>query len=49
MISGVTENGSFNNSVTVTLNAADNGSGVNETFYMVNGGQNTTYTAPIRC
>jgi hypothetical protein len=49
MISGVTENGSFNNSVTVTLNATDNtgGSGVNETFYMVNGGPTTTYSAPF--
>jgi len=49
MISGVTENGSFNNSATVTLNATDNpgGSGVNETFYMVNGGQTTTYSAPF--
>jgi hypothetical protein len=48
-ISGVTENGSFNNSVTVTLNATDNpgGSGVNETFYMVNGGSTTTYSAPF--
>ena len=49
MISGVTENGSFNNCVTVTLNATDNpgGSGVNETFYMVNGGTTTTYSAPF--
>jgi uncharacterized protein YjdB len=49
MISGVSENGSFNNSATVTLNATDNtgGSGVNETFYMVNGGQTTTYSAPF--
>jgi hypothetical protein len=49
MISGVTENGSFNNSGTVTLNATDNpgGSGVNETFYMVNGGSTITYSAPF--
>jgi hypothetical protein len=48
-ISGVTENGSYNNSVTVTLNATDNqgGSGVNETFYMVNGSPITTYSAPF--
>ena len=48
-ISGVTENGSFNNSVTITLNATDNagGSGVNETIYMVNGGATTTYSAPF--
>ena len=48
-ISGVTQNGSFNNSVTVTLNATDNagGSGVNETIYMVNGGATTTYSAPF--
>ena len=49
MISGVTENGSYNNSVNVTLNATDNpeGSGVNETFYMVNGGPTTTYSEPF--
>ncbi|MCX9027340.1 MAG: ethylbenzene dehydrogenase-related protein [Candidatus Methanoperedens sp.] len=48
-ISGVTEDGSFNNSVTITLNATDNagGSGVNETIYMVNGGPTTTYSAPF--
>ena len=48
-ISGVTENGSFNNSVNVTLNATDNtgGSGVNETFYMVNGGPTVTYSGPF--
>ncbi|CAG0988524.1 hypothetical protein METP1_02167 [Methanosarcinales archaeon] len=48
-ISGVTEDGSFNNSVTITLNATDNagGSGVNETIYMVNGGATTTYSAPF--
>jgi plastocyanin len=48
-ISGVTENGSFNNSVTVILNATDNtgGSGVNETFYMVKGGSTTTYSEPF--
>ncbi len=45
--SDVIENGSYNNSVTVTLNATDNGSGVNETFYMINGGLNTTYSAPF--
>ena len=45
--SDVTENGSYNNSVTVTLNATDNGSGVNETFYMVNGGPTATYSAPF--
>jgi uncharacterized protein YjdB len=49
MISGVTENGSFNNSVTVTLNATDNagGTGINETIYMVNGGATITYSAPF--
>jgi hypothetical protein len=49
MISDVTENGSFNNSVTVTLNATDGpeGSGVNETLYMVNSGPTTTYSAPF--
>ena len=48
-ISGVTENGSFNNSVTVALNATDNagGTGVNETIYMVNGGATITYSAPF--
>jgi hypothetical protein len=45
--SDVTENGSYNNSVTVTLNATDNESGVNKTFYMVNGGSTTTYSAPF--
>jgi hypothetical protein len=44
--SDVIENGSYNNSVTVTLNATDNGS-VNETFYMVNGGLTKTYSAPF--
>jgi len=45
----VIENSSYNNSVNVTLNATDNpgGSGVNETFYMVNGGPTTTYSAPF--
>src|SRR4030067_40582 len=45
----IIENGSYNNSVNVTLNATDNqgGSGVNETFYMVNGGPTTTYSAPF--
>jgi formate-dependent nitrite reductase cytochrome c552 subunit len=43
----VTEDGSYNNSVTVTLNATDNGSGVNETFYMVNGGPTAAYSAPF--
>jgi hypothetical protein len=49
MISGVTENGSFNNSGTVTLNATDNTgrSGVNETFYIVNGGPIITYSVPF--
>ncbi len=47
MLSGVTENGSYNNSVTVTLNATDNGSGVNETFYIINGGENTLYSVPF--
>ena len=47
VINGVTENGSYIDNVTVTLNATDNGSGVNETFYMVNGGENTIYSAPF--
>jgi hypothetical protein len=46
-ISGVKENNSYNNSVTVTLKAKDNESGVNETLYMVNGGPTSTYSAPF--
>jgi uncharacterized protein YjdB len=48
-ISGVAENGSYNNNVNVTLNATDNlgGSGVKETFYIINGGPTTTYSAPF--
>jgi hypothetical protein len=46
-ISGVKENGSYENNVTVTLKAKDNGSGVNETLYIVNGGTTTTYSAPF--
>ena len=46
-ISGVTENSSYNNSATVTLNATDNGSGVNETMFIVNGGLSFTYTVPF--
>ncbi len=46
-ISGVTENSSYNNNVTVTLNATDNGSGVNETMFIVNGGPSITYTVPF--
>ncbi|PWB54742.1 MAG: hypothetical protein C3F06_03845 [Candidatus Methanoperedenaceae archaeon] len=46
-ISGVTENSSYKNSVTVTLNATDNGSGVNETMFKVNGGLTFTYTKPF--
>ena len=45
--SDVTEGSSYNNSVTVTLNATDDGSGVNETYYMVNGGPSATYSAPF--
>jgi S-layer protein (TIGR01567 family) len=49
MISGVTENGSFNNSVTVTLDVTDNpgGSGVEETMFIVNGGSTSIYTMPF--
>lgn len=43
----VIENATYNNSVTVNLDATDNGSGVNETFYMVNGGPTTTYSVPF--
>ncbi|PWB56797.1 MAG: hypothetical protein C3F06_00800 [Candidatus Methanoperedenaceae archaeon] len=45
---GVAENGSYNN-VTISLTATDNpgGSGVNETFFSVNGGNTTTYTVPF--
>ena len=48
-ISGVTENGLYNNNVAITLTAADNpgGSGVKETIFSVNGGQTTTYTMPF--
>ncbi|HMB44830.1 MAG TPA: hypothetical protein VKL21_03310 [Candidatus Methanoperedens sp.] len=48
-ISGVTQSGLYNGSVTITLNAADNpeGSGVKETVFSVNGGQTATYTAPF--
>ena len=45
--SDVTEGSSYNNSVTVTLNAADNGSGIDETFYAVNGGPVATYSEPF--
>jgi len=46
-ISGVADNGSYNNSVIVTLNATDNESGVNETNFIVNGGLSFTYTVPF--
>jgi hypothetical protein len=48
-ISGVTENGSYNKTVTITLTAIDNmgGSGVKETIFSVNGGPATTYTTPF--
>lgn len=45
----VAENESFNNSVTIILDATDNtdGSGVNETLYTINGGDNVTYAGPF--
>jgi len=48
-ISGVIENGLYNNNVTITLTVADNtgGSGVKETIFSVDGGQTTTYTVPF--
>ncbi len=48
-ISGVTENGLYNNKVAIALIAADNpgGSGINKTIFRVNGGQTTTYTVPF--
>ena len=48
-ISGVTENGLYNNNVTITLTAIDNtgGSGVKETMFSVNGGPATTYATPF--
>ena len=46
-ISGVTEGTTYNNSVEVTLNATDDDSGVNETFFMVNGGTTETYSGPF--
>ena len=48
-ISGVTENGLYNNNVLIILTASDNteGSGIKETMFRVNGGQTTTYTMPF--
>lgn len=48
-ISGVTENGSYNTAVTITLTATDNmgGSGVRETMFSINGGPATTYAIPF--
>jgi hypothetical protein len=48
-ISGVAENGSFDNNVTITLTAEDNagGSGVNQTLYTVNGGETSIYAEPF--
>jgi hypothetical protein len=48
-ISGVVENESFSNSVTITLNATDNedGSGIKETLYSINGGDTVTYAGPF--
>ncbi len=43
----VTENGVYQDNVTITLNATDDASGVNETFFMINGGTTETYGAPI--
>ncbi|MEM4265399.1 MAG: Ig-like domain-containing protein [Thermoplasmata archaeon] len=40
-------NGWYVSSVTVTLNASDSGSGVDETMYRINGGSWQTYTAPV--
>jgi hypothetical protein len=46
---GVTENGLYNNNVTISLTVTDNpgGSGVNETIFSVNGGTTKTYTMPF--
>jgi len=48
-ISGVVENGLYNNDVTITLIATDNigGSGVKETFFSINGGPATIYSLPF--
>src|SRR4030066_982948 len=48
-ISGVIENGLYNNNVAIAFIASDNpgGSGVRETMFSVNGGQTTTYTVPF--
>jgi hypothetical protein len=48
-LSGVIENGLYNNNVTITLTAADNmgGSGVKETIFSINGGATTIYAAPF--
>lgn len=49
-LTGVTEGTTYNDNVTITLSATDypsNGSGVNETIYMVNGGPTQTYTIPF--
>lgn len=48
-ISGVVENVSYTNNVTINLTAADNpgGKGVNETIFIINGGSTTSYSVPF--